>query len=196
MDVREKLIEILKQAPFEGKVLDEWWWEEKIRRIADHLISNGVTVQEWISVEDRLPDNKEHDWVLAQVVEDNGYMHIPKVMEYRQSKNDCFEETYGWLSKHNGLFTVTHWMPLPLAPGGGRVMAKCIEKAEGHCKSYPRCYGCNAYRDPTNADRIRAMSDEELDYFLHKVTYGMDECPHEYGSEKALKWLQHPVEEE
>lgn len=46
MDVREKLVEILKQAPFEGKVLDEWWWEEKIRRIADHLISNGVTVHE------------------------------------------------------------------------------------------------------------------------------------------------------
>ena len=46
MDVREKLIEILKQAPFEGKVLDEWWWEEKIRIIADHLIINCVTVQE------------------------------------------------------------------------------------------------------------------------------------------------------
>ena len=46
----------------------------------------------------------------------------------------------------------------------------------------------------TNADRIRAMSDEELDYFLHKVTYGMDECPHEYGSEKALEWLQRPSE--
>lgn len=58
MDVREKLIEILKQAPFEGKVLDEWWWEEKIKRIADHLISNGVTVQEWISVDDRLPERE------------------------------------------------------------------------------------------------------------------------------------------
>ena len=46
MDVREKLVEILKQAPFDGKVLDEWWWEEKIKRIADHLISSGVTVQE------------------------------------------------------------------------------------------------------------------------------------------------------
>lgn len=55
MDVREKLVEILKQAPFEGKVLDEWWWEEKIKRIADHLISNGVTVQEWISVKDHTP---------------------------------------------------------------------------------------------------------------------------------------------
>ena len=53
MDVKEKLVEILKQAPFEGRVLDEWWFEEKIKKIADHLISNGVTVQEcghWISL--------------------------------------------------------------------------------------------------------------------------------------------------
>ena len=56
MDVREKLVEILKQAPFEGKVLDEWWWEEKIKRIADHLISNGVTVQEWINSDEMLPE--------------------------------------------------------------------------------------------------------------------------------------------
>ena len=79
---------------------------------------DGVTVQEWISVKDRLPDNKEHDWVLAQVVEDNGYMHIPRVMEYRQAKDDWFEETYGWLSEHNGVFTVTHWMPIPKPPKG------------------------------------------------------------------------------
>ena len=47
----------------------------------------------------------------------------------------------------------------------------------------------------TNADRIRSMTDEELDCFLHKVTYGMDECPYEYGSEKALEWLQQPAKE-
>ena len=55
MDVREKLVEILKQAPFEGRVLDEWWFKEKIKKIADHLISNGVTVQEcgyWVSLTD------------------------------------------------------------------------------------------------------------------------------------------------
>lgn len=55
---------------------------------------------------------------------------------------------------------------------------------------------CVDGKPATNADRIRAMSDEELDYFLHKVTYGMDECPHEYGSEKALEWLQRPSEGE
>ena len=111
MDVREKLVELcedLETLPccdtYEGQ--------------AEYLISNGVTVQEWISAKDRLPDNKEHDWVLAQVVEDNGYMHIPRVMEYRQAKDDWFEETYGWLSEHNGLFSVTHWMPLPNPPKG------------------------------------------------------------------------------
>lgn len=56
MDVREKLIDILKQAPFEGKVLDEWWLEEKIKMIADHLIANGVTVQNWIPITERLPE--------------------------------------------------------------------------------------------------------------------------------------------
>ena len=108
MDVREKLIDLLT-----GHSIDT---QQDVEYVADHLISNGVTVQEWISVEDRLPDNKEYDWVLAQVVEDNGFMHIPRVMEYRQLKNDWFEETYGWLSEHNGVFTVTHWMPLPKAP--------------------------------------------------------------------------------
>ena len=52
---------------------------------------------------------------------------------------------------------------------------------------------CSYRTEPmTNADRIRSMTDEELNYFLHKVTYGMDECPYEYGSEKALEWLQQP----
>ena len=113
MDVREKLLDLIIDAkrtyPETGSFAEY---------LADHLIANGVTVQEWVSVKDRLPDNKEHDWVLAQVVEDNGYMHIPKVMEYRKSKNDWFEETYGWLSEHNGAFTVTHWMPIQKPPKG------------------------------------------------------------------------------
>ena len=112
MDVREKLIEILRKPIFPHELVDP------TEAVADYLLDNGVTVQEWIPVTERLPDNKEHDWVLAQVVEDNGYMHIPKVMEYRQSKKDWFEETYGWLSEHNGAFTVTHWMPLPKPPKG------------------------------------------------------------------------------
>ena len=154
MDVREKLVELLGNIYLPMMAGPDTIGEYRIphkfkEKIADYLISNGITVQEnvkmsdellkqlknapittwkeepsietvqeWISVKDRLPDNKEHDWVLAQVVEDNGYMHIPKVMEYRQLRNDWFEETYGWLSEHNGVFTVTHWMPMPNPPKG------------------------------------------------------------------------------
>ena len=116
MDVREKLIEIVKKAAYSS--LPSNTEDFHLNMFVTNLLAHGVTVQEWISVDDRLPDNKEYDWVLAQVVEDNGFMHIPTVMEYRQSKNDWFEETYGWLSEHNGAFTVTHWMPLPRPPKG------------------------------------------------------------------------------
>ena len=114
MDVRKKLVELLQDEnnPVWRRLPDN----ATMVQLAEYLINSGVTVQEWISVEERLPNNKEHDWVLAQVVEDNGFMHIPKVMEYRQQRNDWFEETYGWLSEHNGAFTVTHWMPIPPEP--------------------------------------------------------------------------------
>lgn len=120
MDVMEKLVNLLREAPYNifGNKLGNCYFDSCLELIADHLIAHGVTVQEWISVTERLPDNKEHDWVLAQVVEDNGFMHIPNVMEYRQQRNDWLDETYGWLSEHNGAFTVTHWMPLPEPPKG------------------------------------------------------------------------------
>ena len=118
MDVMEKLVDLLREAPYNifGNKLGNCYFDSCLELIADHLISNGVTVQEWIPVTERLPDNKEHDWVLAQVVEDNGFMHIPNVMEYRQQRNDWLDEICGWLSEHNGAFTVTHWMPLPVPP--------------------------------------------------------------------------------
>ena len=134
MDVREKLVEL----PIEDALLilrEEH--QQRTDGYATYLAHGGksdpaeeasldalamaisaLEKTKWISVKDRLPDNEEHDWVLAQVVEDNGYMHIPRVMEYRQAKDDWFEETYGWLSEHNGLFSVTHWMSLPDQPKG------------------------------------------------------------------------------
>ena len=108
MDAREKLIDILKQAPFEGKVLDEWWWEEKIKVIADHLIANGVTVQEWISVKDRLPGKNVNCIVHYKhaYCNNDGYWAI----------GSCF---YDGEKFQIGLaYKVTHWMPLPEPPKG------------------------------------------------------------------------------
>ena len=51
MDVREKLIDLLT-----GHSIDT---QQDVEYVADHLISNGVTVQEWIPVDDRLPEIPE-----------------------------------------------------------------------------------------------------------------------------------------
>ena len=107
MDVREKLVEILKQAPFEGKVLDEWWFEEKIAKIADYLVSHSVTVQEWISVDERLPEN------FISVL---GYMtdagEFPPVRECYTVGNVFFFPALG------DIHPVSHWREMPQPPKG------------------------------------------------------------------------------
>ena len=113
MDVREKLVEILKQAPFEGKVLDEWWWEEKIKRIADHLISNGVTVQEWISVNDKLPEEGEYVLCVLKGFNYGGKIQVCKFVPADKFKDKPYFENF-----RNGFPSVTHWMPLPQPPKG------------------------------------------------------------------------------
>ena len=47
MDVREKLVELLSPTSLNF---------EQATYLADYLVKNGVTVQEWISVDDRLPE--------------------------------------------------------------------------------------------------------------------------------------------
>ena len=62
MDVREKLVDLLGNIylPIMAgpDVIGEYRIPHKLKEeIADHLIANGVTMQEWISVDDRLPQN-------------------------------------------------------------------------------------------------------------------------------------------
>ena len=47
MDVREKLVELLKEAPYNifGNKLGNCYFDSCLGLIADHLITNGVTVQ-------------------------------------------------------------------------------------------------------------------------------------------------------
>ena len=117
MDVREKIVEILKQAPFEGKVLDEWWWEEKIKKIAEHLISNGVTVQEWISVEDKLPPYNHN----VLVYRPNMAMEI-LVDNYSGYYGEDDDEWHkGWALYGEDAYgnpVITHWAYFPQPPKG------------------------------------------------------------------------------
>ena len=92
MDVREKLVELLKSGgvrdfPFNAA-------------LADHLIAHGVTVQEWISVDDRLPKPFEN------------------VIVFRDGKISIdYNEGNGWFAYDFNGKRVTHWMPLPSTEG-------------------------------------------------------------------------------
>lgn len=69
-------------------------------------------------------------------------------------------------------------------------MKRCLENADRMiCPDYPeKCRFCGAFREPTNADSIRAMSDEELAEFLIDLADG--------GNLKIREWLKQPSGEE
>ena len=99
MDVREKLVELLTE--FYG--CDPMYYDVDALAIAQHLITHGVTVQEWISVDDRLPKNSDN----VLVCHNNGLV-----------------TTNAWLGSNwwfnNERNQITHWMPLPEPPEGRR----------------------------------------------------------------------------
>ena len=103
MDVREKLVELLTE--FYG--CDPMYYDVDALAIAQHLITHGVTVQEWISVEDRLP---EHGDV---VVVWHTYMEHPFVCKWDE-RSDCWIDNK-WKFGRN---TITHWCYLPQPPKG------------------------------------------------------------------------------
>lgn len=103
MDVREKLVELLREAPYNifGNKLGNCYFDSCLALIADHLTANGVTVPEWISVDDRLPEQGEK----AICIDADGDMMIGKYTEWGWMFPCYFEE-------------LTHWMPIPHPPKG------------------------------------------------------------------------------
>ena len=72
MDVREKLVEIIQNSV--GGCARHW-----AEVIADGLIAHGVTVQEWISVKEQLPQENEPEGALCedvQVLLNNGKVSV------------------------------------------------------------------------------------------------------------------------
>ena len=71
MDVREKLVELLRNKPRvkppEGVICGTEVYS--IDATVDYLIAHGVTVQEWISVKERLPQEDLPFGALCEVVQ-------------------------------------------------------------------------------------------------------------------------------
>lgn len=112
MDVREKLVDLLTDNLPRCGNLPSWdnplqlSCDEQVQRIADHLIMNGVTVQEWISVKDRLPENVKEGLLIALRW---GAVDIGWCEDGRWGSQFVDEYEDG---------EVTHWMPLPRPPKG------------------------------------------------------------------------------
>lgn len=116
MDVREKMVELLKTSACPSTFIcdptckyygfDDCFSE----RFADYLIDHGVTVQEWISVEDRLPEENHDGSVNAVLVTDGFVQHMAYFTrgEWRFAESGEIKEPM-W-------YSVTHWMPLPQPP--------------------------------------------------------------------------------
>ena len=60
MDVREKLVELLAPTSLSF---------EEAAYLADYLVKNGVTVQEWISVKKHLPQENEPEDTVCELVQ-------------------------------------------------------------------------------------------------------------------------------
>ena len=114
MDVREKLAELLKTnacpSPFICNPTCKYYGFEDCfpERFADHLIAHGVTVQEWISVDDRLPEPWKQVLIYSRhdFCESAFYIGIPG--KWRVT----------WNHEMLDADSVTHWMPLPQPPKG------------------------------------------------------------------------------
>ena len=105
MDVRDKLVELLQD---ENNPVWKWFPNNMaMMQLADYLISNGVTVQEWISVKDRLPE----DMVDVLTCDAKGNIHI---MWHHH------EYQYPFNIGRNDIryLPVTHWCYLPQPPKG------------------------------------------------------------------------------
>ena len=116
MDVREKLIEILRKPIFPHELVDP------TEAVADYLLDSGATVQEWISVKDRLPEGMDRVLVLF---ENGGIMDaqyegcIDDESQFGTYRGYYDPDTLGFVDGEWIPYEcVTHWMPMPQPPKG------------------------------------------------------------------------------
>ena len=103
MDVREKLVELIESA--------RYWGSNTSAEIAENLLDSGVTVQEWISVDDRLPEPFVS--VLAFIPSEEP---LPTVHESYIADHSVWVCILTAERYKTG--EVTHWKPMPKPPKG------------------------------------------------------------------------------
>ena len=118
MDVREKLIEILRKPIFPHEFVDP------IEAVADYLLDSGVTVQEWINSDEMLPEFP----CLAIDVNGNSVFIPDGILTIKDKHGEwCINAS---LAKEVRLIDgtkmdaliwenrIAYWMPIPQPPKG------------------------------------------------------------------------------
>lgn len=107
MDVREKLIEILRKPIFPHELVDP------VEAVADYLLDSGVTVQEWISASE--PPEEKGCYLVS----------VKHWLDGKPVTREAFWNGADWLSCYWGKGDrveltprVTHWQYLPQPPKG------------------------------------------------------------------------------
>ena len=116
MDVREKLVEML-QVDLSGSD----GYEPEL--IADYMLDHGVTVQERISVKDRLPSDEQDVLVIAhgwggRLVYVGSHKRVEAQKSWLTGITNKSSEWLLWGWSYLKEPMVTHWMPLPKTPKG------------------------------------------------------------------------------
>ena len=119
--MREKLIELLDDALHSANwVMGDYYPDTD--EVADHLIANGVTIQKWIPVTERLP---EHDLPKGSKVKQIKVLVAYKTNSRWVTRTQIRAKGYwygepdrwSWVKTSD---PITHWMPLPEPPSGER----------------------------------------------------------------------------
>lgn len=106
--MKQKILDLInaaKRTDPETGSFAEW--------LAEYLVANGVTVQEWIPVEERLPKK----YVILD------YDHSPAWLEFvvmidgaEVSTSLCFDGKNFFDDNDGQIYDVTHWMERPEPP--------------------------------------------------------------------------------
>ena len=107
MDVREKLVEIVKKAAYSS--LPSNTEDFHLNMFVTNLLSHGVTVQEWISVDDMLPQYTDEYNVTVGVPSEFGYFEKVKTLRFERIKG----KEPRWVIPKNEIYNVIAWMELP-----------------------------------------------------------------------------------
>ena len=114
MDFQEKLVELLKTSPKRDGCI-------AIEDLANHLIANGVTVQEWIPVTEKLPEQDKEVLLIVHGWKDRlyytGCLHRQEAeRSWLTGIESKASDWKIWGFSYLRDPSVTHWMPMPHPP--------------------------------------------------------------------------------